>query len=89
MTMPRIALLLSLFFIWPSSGLATPDWEQVDKRSETTYKVSNYALLGGIIVSLGGGFSGQDKIQMSGDLVTTASIATMAGSSLRQRRSLS
>ena len=81
-------LLLILLSSLPGSALASQDWEQVDKRSETAYKASNYALLGGIAVSLGGSFSNQRMVQAGGDLLTGASIATMAGSSLRQRRSI-
>ena len=80
--------LLLLLMAFPSASFASPDWERVDKRSEITYKASNYAILGGLIVSLGGSFSSQPALQTTGNLVATASMATMAGSSLRQRRSI-
>lgn len=81
-------LLPLLLTFLSTSALASQDWERVDKRSETAYKASNYALLGGIAVSLGGSFSNQRMVQAGGDLLTSASMATMAGSSLRQRRSI-
>ena len=80
--------LIVFLGVLPSIAAANPDWEAVDKRSETTYKISNYTLLGGIVVSLTGSFSNQRSLQTGGDLTTAASIASMAGSSLRQGRSI-
>ena len=68
--------------------MAGPDWEKADKRSEVVYKASNYGLLGGIVLSLAGSFSGNEPLQRGGDATYTTFGAAMAGSALRQRRSI-
>jgi hypothetical protein len=67
---------------------AAPNWEKVDKRSEVIYKTSTYGVLGGIVLSLAGTFSGKDTMQLSGDLVTHGATAGMIGTGLRQRKSI-
>jgi hypothetical protein len=72
----------------PESSASGPDWEVVDKRSEVVYKASTYGVLGGIVLSLAGGFSDQHKMQLSGDLITHSATVGMIGAALRQRKSI-
>lgn len=67
---------------------AAPDWNRVDSRAETTYKVANWGVLGGITASLVGDLANNSAMAAAGSLVYTGAMATTAGATLRQRRSI-
>ena len=67
---------------------AAPDWNKVDSRADTTYRVANWGVLGGITASLVGGLSGETSLTAAGNVIYTGSMATAAGATLRQRRSI-
>ena len=71
-----------------STASAEPDWNKVDSRAESTYRVANWGVLGGITASLVGGLSGETSVTAVGNIVYTGSMATAAGATLRQRRSI-
>ena len=82
MTIASLALPLSL------QASAEPNWAMVDKRTDATYRVANWGILGGITASLVGELSAQPTLSTSGDVVFTAALATATGATLRQHRSI-
>ena len=70
------------------SASAETDWYRVDSRAETTYKVANWGVLGGITAGLVAGLAQQDQVAAAGNLLYTGSMAASAGATLRQRRSI-
>ncbi len=79
-----------IFLVWflPLEASADTDWAAVDSRSETVYKTANYGIFAGIAISIGGGLSGNTPLQTAGSLTYFGSGLAMAGSALRQRRSI-
>lgn len=81
-------LAIALAMTATATAHAATDWSRVDSRAETTYKIANWGILGGITASLVGGLANQKPMAAAGNLVFTGSMATTAGATLRQRRSI-
>jgi hypothetical protein len=81
-------LAAALLLLTPAISQAEPDWDAVDKRTETTYKVSNYALLGGVALSLTGSVTDKQSLRLGGDLTYATATAAMSAAALRQRKSI-
>ena len=81
-------LTIVLAMTGASTAAAAPDWNRVDSRTESTYRIANWGVLGGITASLVGGLSDQQHLSAAGELVYTGAMATAAGATIRQRRSI-
>jgi len=63
-------------------------WKVVDRRAETMYEVGWYTSIGSFAVTIYGSLRNQVGVYLAGEALQVGGIGTMAGASLRQRRSI-
>ncbi len=93
--MPFFVALLSVFLTTSPAlakgGAKAPNgvpWQVVDRRAESVYEVGWYTSIGSLALTLYGSLRNQVGVYLAGESLQVGGIGTMAGASLRQRRSI-